>query len=36
MKGSETVSLAKLVIQWTDPEVFRSSQADADARASSR
>ena len=28
MKGSETVSLATLVIQWTDPEVFRSSQAD--------
>ena len=27
LKGSETVSLAKLVVQWTDPEVFRSSQA---------
>jgi type VI secretion system protein ImpK len=28
LKGSETVSLAKLVVQWTNPEVFRSSQAE--------
>ncbi|HET9067886.1 MAG TPA: DotU/TssL family secretion system protein, partial [Amaricoccus sp.] len=28
LKGSETVSLATLVIQWTDPEVFRSAQAE--------
>ena len=28
LKGSETVSLVTLVIQWTNPEVFRSSQAE--------
>ncbi|WP_297971699.1 type IVB secretion system protein IcmH/DotU [uncultured Amaricoccus sp.] len=28
LKGSETVSLATLVVQWTNPEVFRSSQAE--------
>lgn len=28
LAGTETVSLATLVVQWTDPEVFRSSRAE--------
>jgi type VI secretion system protein ImpK len=28
LNGSETVSLATFVIQWKDPEIFRSSQAE--------
>ena len=28
LKGSETVSLATLVVQWTDPELFQSARAE--------